>query len=304
MTTQKKLVFFGTEAFSVPALQSLVDAGYNIAAVVTKPDTRRGRGHKTFVHPVKQLALDHKIPVLQPVRLKDIDEELTAIKAEAAVLVSYGKIIPSRTLNLFGNIGIINIHPSRLPKYRGPSPIEATILAGDTSTAISIMQLDQGMDTGPVYAQLDVPLTGSETKPELSDKLSRLGAELLVDTLPSILSGDLKPKPQSNDDVSVTSLISKQDGTLDPTTDAASVLERKIRAYQGYPKPRLTIKDIDVIITSAKIAESLDDGPLTIACAQNTWLKVEKLIAPSGRVVSARAFLNGQHGRDRKIVRS
>lgn len=304
MTTPKKLVFFGTEVFSVPSLQALIDAGYDIAAVVTKPDARRGRGHKAFVHPVKQLALDHDISVLQPSRLKDIEAELAETKADAAVLVSYGKIIPERTLNLFGSVGIINIHPSRLPKYRGPSPIEAAILAGDTSTAISIMQLDAGMDTGPVYVQLDVPLTGHETKPELSDKLSRLGAKLLINTLPDILSGKLKPKPQPKSDVSITSLISKQDGILDPATDTASVLERKIRAYQDYPKPKLFFGNTIVIITSAKITLSSSDGDLVVPCANNTWLKIEKLIAPSGRVVSARAFLNGQHGRDRKIVRS
>lgn len=296
MSTPKRLVFFGTEAFSVPTLEALIASGYDIAAVVTKPDTRRGRGKKTFIHPIKQLAIDSNITVFQPEKLKDIETDLANLHADAAVLVSFGKIIPKRTLKLFGEVGVINIHPSRLPKYRGPSPVEAAILHGDNSTAVSIMQLDEGMDTGPVYVQKNVPLKGNETKTELSAKLSLLGADLLVSVLPDILSGKIQPKPQSNIDVSVTSLISKQDGILDPSTDTASVLERKVRAYQGYPKPKLQIKDFDVIITSAKIANSSSDGDLVVACAKNTYLKVEKLVAPSGREMSGKAFLNGLRG--------
>lgn len=293
MSMPYRLVFFGTELFSVPTLQALIDAGYGIAAIVTKPDTVRGRGKKLFVHPVKQIGIDHNIPVLQPERLAEIEAELQSLHANAAVLVSYGKIIPRRILDVFEPIGIINIHPSRLPEFRGPSPIEATILSGQKETAVSIMKLDEGMDTGPVYTQIKVVLNGSESKPELSERLADTGAKALLTILPDILSGALLPKPQDNTDVSVTSLISKQDGVLDPTTDDAPTLERKIRAYQGYPKPHINLLNNDVIVTSAKSTPQPSHGGLTIRCANATWLEVTSLIAPSGRTMSGQDYVRG-----------
>lgn len=293
MTKSSKLVFFGTEAFSLPSLEALVASGYNVAAIVTKPDARKGRGKKTYIHPIKQFGLDHNIPVLQPEKVGDIEGQLRKLTANAAVLVSYGKIIPSRILNVFEPLGIINLHPSALPRYRGPSPIEAAIINGDHETAISIMKLNEGMDTGPVYGQRSVELTGAETKPELSTRLSRLCADYLLELLPDILSGKLKPIPQTNNDVSVTSLISKADGQLNPSTDDAYALERKIRAYSGYPKAHLEIDNIDVIITSAKVVSSDSSERLVIPCANSTHLEIERLIAPSGRTMSGSDFIRG-----------
>lgn len=293
MSKSSKLVFFGTEDFSLPTLQFLVEAGYDVRAVVTKPDTRRGRGKQLVEPAVKTLAAEHNIVVLQPERLGDIQAELETISPDAGVLVSYGKILPGRTLDVFAPIGIINIHPSLLPRYRGPAPIEAAILAGDDTTGISIMQLTAGMDEGPVFAQTNYPLTGRETKPELNQSLSQKGAEYLLETLDDILSGKLQPTPQQNNDVSYTTLISKNDGFIDPSTDDAYAIERKVRAYLGYPKTRLTIKNTDVIITSVKTVESLSSAPLVIKCANNTYLSIEKLIAPSGKSMSGEAFLRG-----------
>lgn len=293
MTKSSKLVFFGTETFSLPSLEALVASGYNVAIIVTKPDTRKGRGQQTFIHPIKQFGLDHNIPVLQPEKVGDIENQLREVAANTAILVAYGKIIPSRILNVFEPLGIINIHPSALPRYRGPSPIEAAILNGDHETAISIMQLDEGMDTGPVYGQRLVELTGNETKPELSARLSQLGASYLLELLPDILSGKLLPTPQSNNDVSVTSLISKADGQLDPTTDDAYALERKIRAYSGYPKAHLEINNIDVIVTSAKVVPADSSERLVVHCANSTHLEIERLIAPSGRAMSGSDFIRG-----------
>lgn len=293
MTMSKKLVFFGTEAFSVPTLTALIAAGYEVVAIVTKPDSRKGRGNKKFVHPIKQIGLDHKIPVLQPSRLADINDELAALRPDAGVLVSYGKIIPRRTIELFEPTGIINLHPSLLPRYRGPSPIEATILAGDAHTALSIMKLDEGMDTGPVFVQQAVPLTGQETKISLSEQLAERGAQFLVTSLPSILTGTLTAKPQDNNDVSITSLVSKVDGVLDPATETAETIERKVRAYLGYPKTRLTLNGIDVIVTSSSVVDSSDTEGLVVPCAQHTYIKISTLIAPSGRTMSGADFLRG-----------
>ncbi len=293
MTKSSRLIFFGTETFSVPTLNSLLDNGFNIVAIVTKPDTRKGRGKKSFVHPIKQIGLEHNIPVLQPLKLSEITEEITSLRPEAGVLVAYGKIIPERTINLFEPIGIINLHPSSLPKYRGPSPIESTILAGDTTTALSIMKLDPGMDTGPIFAQKPLALTGHETRPELYTLLAVEGARTLIETLPSILDGSLRATPQKINDVSVTSLIHKDDGILTPSNDTADVCEKKIRAFLEYPKTRLNIFNHDVIITSAKVANNENDGTLVIECAGNSWLEITSLIAPSGKRMSGADFLRG-----------
>lgn len=293
MNGSKKLVFFGTEAFSLPSLQALVEHGFAVSLVVTKPDTPRGRSNRLIAPVVKSYALEHGIPVVQPQRLGDITGLLAEHKADAGVLVSYGKILPQRTLDLFNQIGIINVHPSLLPKYRGPAPIEAAIRNGDKRTGISIMRLTAGMDEGPVFAQRTIDLNGTETRPELTASLAHAGAAYLVETLPAILSGELHAKPQQNGDVSYTSLLTKQDGTLRPETDDAYVLERQVRAYLGYPKSHLTIQNIDVIVTSAKVVGSLTAAPLVIACAGDTYLSVEELVAPSGKLMAADAFVRG-----------
>lgn len=293
MNQSKRLVFFGTEDFSLPSLAALVEHGFNVVAVVTKPDSARGRS-KTLVAPVvKAYALEHNISVLQPTRLADITDELEALRPDAGVLVSYGKILPQRTLDIFAPVGIINLHPSLLPHYRGPAPIEGAILNGDEMTGISIMRLTLGMDEGPVFAQDKVALHGRETKPELYQKLGIHGADFLVSRLPDILENKLEALPQKNDDVSYTSLLRKEDGILDPLTDDAYALERRVRAYLGYPKTRLKIQNTDVIVTSVFVVESLSSAPLVIACQGSTFLEVRELIAPSGKTMSGEAYLRG-----------
>lgn len=293
MTLSKKLVFFGTEDFSLPSLKALVEHDFNIVAVVTKPDSPRGRSKQLVAPVVKTYAASKNIPVLQPEKLADIHDELVGLSADTAVLVSYGKLLPQRTLDVFNPTGVINIHPSLLPKYRGPAPIEAAILNGDETTGISIMQLTAGMDEGPVFAQTTIPLEGTETRPTLTASLANAGATFLLEMLPAVLSGELGATPQQNDDVSYTSLLRKEDGILDPVTDDAYALERKVRAYLGYPKTRLKIKNTDVIITSAKVVESSTGAPLVIPCANNTYLEVRELIAPSGKTMSGEAFVRG-----------
>lgn len=293
MKPSYKLVFFGTEDFSLPSLRILVEHGFSVVAVVTKPDTPRGRSKQLVAPVVKSYAESQGIPVFQPQKLADIHDELVGMSADAAVLVSFGKILPERTLDVFAPIGVINVHPSLLPRYRGPAPIEAAILHGDETTAISIMRLTTGMDEGPVFAQKTIALTGTETKPVLTASLAHAGAAYLAETLPAILSGELQPIPQQTDGVSYTTLISKDDGLLDPTTDDAYAIERKVRAYLGFPKTRLTLRDIDVIVTSAKVVDTIESAPLVIPCASGTYLSVEELIAPSGKTMSGGAFQRG-----------
>lgn len=293
MPQSSKLVFFGTEDFSLPSLRALVEGGFKVVAVITKPDSARGRSKQLVAPAVKKYALSKNVPVLQPHRLADIQDELVGLDADAAVLVSYGKLLPQRTLDVFEPLGVINLHPSLLPRYRGPAPIEAAIENGDDITGISIMKLTLGMDEGPVFAQIEHPLNGTETRPQLTASLAEEGAHFLAEVLPDILSGALSAKPQKNSDVSYTSLLSKQQGYLDPTTNTAEVMERKVRAHLGFPKSRIALQDNDVIVTSATVVTDPSKSSLVVACKDNTYLEVLSLIAPSGKSMSGQAYLRG-----------
>jgi len=298
MTSSSKLVFFGNERLvsglkstDAPVLRGLIERGYDIVAIVSNYSEGTSRNSRQLE--VADLAKEHGIPLFLPARPGDIEEELKALNADGAILAAYGRIVPQRIINVFSPVGIINIHPSLLPRHRGPTPIETTILAGDTEAGVSIMQLSAGMDEGPVYGQVRLPLTGTETKFELYDKLSHAGATLLFDLLPDILSGALKPKPQESGGVSYTTLLMKEHGKLDPLTDDAYACERKVRAYLGYPKTSIRIKNNDVLVTSAKVVTTKSPGELVIECVDNTYLQIDELVAPSGKKMSGGAYLRG-----------
>lgn len=290
MMTLKPLVFFGTEDFSLPTLQALIEKGCSISAVVTKPDTKRGRGRVLSSPAVKKLALSSGIEILQPEKLADIADELASAGSDHAVLVSYGKIVPADIIDIFKG-GIINIHPSLLPKYRGPSPIEAVILNGDSKTGVSLMKLTPKMDAGGVYKQETVELNGTETKPELYDRLSRIGADLLIDSLEEIINGTLQPIEQNEEGATYTKLLAKADGNIDWSSEADGI-ERSIRAFLGYPKSKALIFNQEVIILKARVAGSSDDGELVMKCGQG-FLEIQELIAPSGRIMNGGDFKRG-----------
>jgi methionyl-tRNA formyltransferase len=285
------LVFFGTGDFSLTALAGLIEASYEVIAVVTKPDSRTGRGHRLTPPPVKIFAERHSIPVWQPEKLSEIRESVQALSNPVGILASYGKIIPQSVIDLFSP-GIINIHPSLLPLYRGPSPIEAAIANGDGKTGVSIMKLTARMDAGPVYAAKEYPLSGTETRPGLYRDLAQVGANLLLETLPLILDGSLPPLPQVEDNATYTPLLSKDDALLHPDAISAVQAERIIRAHIGFPKTKLVIKDHPVIITKAHVA-SVGTSPLDILCTDGGYLSIDEVIAPSGRMMSAADFARG-----------
>lgn len=287
----KTIIFFGTEDFSLTTLTALIDAGYPVAAVVTKPDSKSGRGQKLTPPAVKSLALEHNIPVWQPLKVADINESVQELGDVAGVLVSYGKIIPQSTLDLFSP-GIINVHPSLLPLYRGSSPIESVIRNGDSKTGVSIMRLVAAMDAGPVYTQVAHTLTGYETRPELYNDLARLGADTIVPILPSILDGSLSATDQDDEKATYTKLLSKQDSPLQPQQVSATEAERLVRAHLGFPKTKVTILGHDIIITKSHVS-SESKTPLDVLCQDGAYLSIDELIAPSGRTMSAQAFMNG-----------
>ncbi len=287
----KKIVFFGTEDFSLVALKGLVEAGFEIAAVVTKPDSKKGRKQLITPPAVKIFALQHRIPVIQPVKLKDHLDEIKNLGDNIGVLVSYGKIIPKEIIDIF-KPGIINLHPSLLPKYRGPSPIESAITNGDTVTGVSIMKLVAAMDAGPVYKQIEYPLLGNETKPELYEKLAQIGTENLVDILPSIDDGSLQPVDQVEADATYCQLLGKENGLINPLEITAQQAERLVRAFIGFPKTRMLFENVEIIITKSHISTN-DTEPIIIKCKDSTYLSIDELIAPSGKTMSATAYING-----------
>ncbi len=289
--TSKTIIFFGTEDFSLISLRALVDAGFSIGAVVTKPDTRRGRGNKLTTPAIKDYALAHNIPVLQPTKLADIIPEIQKFDAPVGVLVSYGKIIPQSIIDLF-TPGIINVHPSLLPLYRGPSPIESAIANRDGKTGISIMQLTREMDAGPVYRQVLYALDQTETGPELSDTLGMLGANILVQSLPAILDGSLAPEPQDDTQATYCQLLTRDMSHIDPQAMTPGEAEAHIRAYLAYPRSRMHINGNELIVTKAHVVMDTQ-SPLVIKFANGAYLSVDELVAPSGKTMSAEAYLRG-----------
>jgi methionyl-tRNA formyltransferase len=307
--TSKTILFFGTDTFSAVSLGELIAKGFTIGAVITKPDTKKGRGRTLTKSAVKEVAEAHGIPVWQPVAMDEIIEKIEQVtrvikEKPIGVLVSYGKIIPQAIINLF-EPGIVNVHPSLLPKYRGPSPVESAILHGDTETGVTIMHLSAAMDAGPIYNQVTVPLNDTETAPELEKHLAELGAQQLSVTLPSIMSGALQPTPQHNEVATYCQLLRKEDGLLTAekiTKDAitAEQAERRVRAYLAYPKTKVTVTGQHIVVTKAHVtspqalqAAEKQPSVLDLACIDGQFLTIDELIGPSGKIMDAKAFLNG-----------
>lgn len=298
MKTSPRVVFFGNERLvsglkhtDAPILTGLIERGYQVVAVVAHHSTSSSRSSRPLE--VAEIAKAHGIPLFVPNKPIEILDELVAAQADCAILSAYGRIIPQRVIDVFSPVGIINIHPSLLPRHRGSTPIETTILAGDTNAGVSIMQLTAGMDEGPIFGQQTVENITAYDKFELYQALADAGTELLFNLLPAIISGELKPTQQQTSNVTYTSLISKSDSIINPTTDTAIQISRQIKAHLVFPKSRLTYADKDVIITSSKVVSGPIKNAFVIPCKNDSYLLVESLIAPNGKKMSGEAFLRG-----------
>ncbi len=228
-------MFMGTPDFAVPVLSRLIDAGHEIASVYSQPDRPSGRGRKLVPTPTKRFAEERGIEVRQPKSLRSEGEcaALAESGPDVVVVAAYGIFLPPEALGI-PPLGCLNIHPSLLPKHRGPSPVVTAILNGDGETGVTIMKLDEGMDSGPVVVQKEVPIGDMETAPELTRRLFGLGADALVDTLPGWASGSIRAKLQDESQVTITSLVKKEDGEVDWNCSATHIA-RMVRAYQGWP---------------------------------------------------------------------
>ncbi len=229
-----KIVFMGTPEFALPSLERLL-AAHELLAVVTQPDRPAGRGKGLRQSPVKRLALAAGLPVLQPRKIRDpaAIQALRMLDADLFVVVAFGQILPQALLDL-PRFGTLNVHASLLPRWRGAAPIQAAIRAGDEQSGATVMLLDAGLDTGPLLASRPITLTSDETSQSLHDKLAHLGADLLLDTLPGYLSGDIAPMPQDDAQASYAPQIKKADGMIDWRQSAVEI-DRLARAYTPWP---------------------------------------------------------------------
>ena len=231
-----RAVFMGTPDFALPALAALADAGCEIAAVYTQPDRRAGRGRRPLASPVKQAAVERGLPVYQPASLRrdpDARRQLAELAPHLIVVAAYGLFLPPETLAL-PPLGALNIHPSLLPLHRGPSPVASAILAGDAATGVSIILLDEGMDSGAILAQRETPIGADETAGALTARLFDMGADLLADTLPAWRARRITPAPQDESRATITRLLSREDGAIDWRMPAAQIA-RQVRAYHPWP---------------------------------------------------------------------
>ena len=235
-----RILFFGTPGFAVPVLEALLDGCHEVVGVATQPDRPSGRGLARGAPPVKQVAEDLGLPVIQPSswRGEEAVGRVAAMAPEALVVAAYGRILPPALLWV-PPLGTLNIHPSLLPRYRGPSPVAAAVLAGEQTTGVSVMLIDEGMDTGPVLAQMEEPIQPEDTAETLTERLFRRGASLLAETLGPWARGEIRPKPQDDAQATYTRPLRKEDGEVD-FREPAERLWRQVRAYTPWPGTHTT----------------------------------------------------------------
>lgn len=287
-----KIVFMGTPDFAVGALEAIIEAGHQVTAVVTQPDKPKGRGKEMQITPVKRCALEHGIPVFQPVKIKapEAVEHLRTYEADIFVVAAFGQILSKEILEM-PPFGCVNIHASLLPKYRGAAPIQWAVLEGEKETGVTIMQMNEGLDTGDMLTRVVVPLVEKETGESLFDKLAEAGAKLIVETLPQIEVGALQPEPQKDDLSTYAKMIKKSMGEMDWQQEAV-VLERKVRGLNSWPSAYTYFRGKTLKIWEAEVvSEAADASPGTITGVTKDSIRVQ---TGAGSLVLKQVQLEGK----------
>jgi len=297
-----RIVFLGTPEFAVPSLEALVNRGHDVVGVFTQPDRPKGRGGVIAESPIKIAARRLGIPIHQPERIRRPEsvEILRRLAPEMMVVVGYGQIIPQTLIDLPA-YGVLNVHASLLPKYRGAAPIQWAIANGETETGVTIMQIDAGLDTGDILLQRSTPIGPDETAPELAARLAYLGAELLIEAIDQIANGTAHPKKQDEQQATYAPLLKKEDGRVDWTRPAGSIYNR-LRGFTPWPGAYTTFRGQQLSILAAKPAGSdsippgvlqVQKGHLLVGCGDGSMLELLE-VQPAGRKpMSAQAFMNG-----------
>ena len=301
-----KIIFMGTPDFAVPTLKKLYDSGYEVQAVFTQPDKPKGRGYKLTPPPVKVLAQEHDTPVYQPQSLKKDGEEYVKIINDLApdciVVAAYGKMLPKSVLDI-PRLGCVNVHGSLLPKYRGAAPIQQAVIDGEKESGVTIMQMGTGLDTGDMISRIVVPLAKDETGGSLFDKLAQAGAELLVQTLPSLFDGTATREKQPEESPTpYAAMISKKMGLLDFSKNAEE-LERLVRGLDPWPSAFTFINGKTLKVWKSSVLEkqaqeapgtviAADKGGIQVACGQKVLVLHEVQLEGKKRM-EVDAFLRG-----------
>ncbi|KAA0681837.1 methionyl-tRNA formyltransferase [Roseomonas genomospecies 6] len=298
--TPLRLVFMGTPDFAVPSLRALADAGHEVVCVYSQPPRPAGRGQQVQKSPVHRFAEERGIPVRTPKSLRNAEAqaEFAGLKADAAVVAAYGLILPQPILDA-PRLGCLNVHGSLLPRWRGAAPIQRSILAGDAETGITIMQMDIGLDTGAMLLKDAVPITADTTASSLHDALADMGARLIVEALDGLAAGRLTAEPQPEEGVTYAAKLTREDGRLDWTRDAATV-ERQVRALTPWPGCWFDIRGERIKVLKAEPAPgarkaapgTLLDDRLTIACTDGA-VRLTLVQRPGKAPVDGAAFLRG-----------
>lgn len=298
-----KIVFMGTPDYAVSALAALVEAGHTVTAVVTQPDKPKGRSGKLIFSPVKEYALEKQIPVLQPQRIKrpEAVEELRQYEADVFVVAAFGQILSKEILEM-PKYGSLNIHASLLPKYRGSSPIQWAVINGEEKTGVTIMQMNEGIDTGDILYQKEIPIDEEETGESLFEKLSELGAKAIVEALSLLEAGSLVPIPQDEALATHTVMLKKEMGQLN-FHKTAEELERLIRGLNSWPSAYTYLNGKQLKIWNAKVCEGdpnavcgtvlrVEKDGFTVACGQDALFITSLQLAGKKRM-DCREFLLG-----------
>ena len=303
-----KIIFAGTPEFAVPALSALIEAGHKIVMVLTQPDRPAGRGMQLRASPVKQLALQHQLPVFQPESLKpaEVQAKIAAADADVMIVAAYGLIIPTAVLGM-PKLGCYNIHASLLPRWRGAAPIHRALLAGDAETGVTIMEVVPALDAGAMVMKGHVPILPTDTTQSLHDALSLLGAQLMVDAMVVLeKDGKLASTPQDEALVTYAHKLEKSESAID-WQQSAEALSRQIRAFNPFPVASssfrgevckiwyATNRPISSAYAKAQPGEIVAlDGQLTVACAEGL-LDIAELQMPGGKRQTAQQFIQGRH---------
>jgi methionyl-tRNA formyltransferase len=300
-----ELVFLGTPSFAVPTLEHMVEAGHRVTAVFTQPDRPKGRGGQLAQSPVKQTALRLGLPVHQPERIRrpEIVDELKQMKPNGMVVVGYGQIIPQPIIDI-PRLGIINVHASLLPKYRGAAPIQWAIANGETRTGVTTMRIDAGLDTGGMLLKWETGIGPEENALELGDRLARAGADLLVKTLAGLEAGTIVAEAQDNAQASLAPILKKEDGLIDWRMPACVVFNRA-RGFLPWPGTYTSFRGqifhvwkcrVEKGNTGQEACATLipDRRRLFVRCGQGTSLELLEVQMEGRKRITAEAFLNGQ----------
>jgi methionyl-tRNA formyltransferase len=305
-----RLVYLGTPAFAVPTLDAIVEAGHEVLAVVTQPDRPRGRGQEPAAPPVKQAAIRLGLPVFQPERVRRPEgvEYLRALHADGMVIVGYGQIIPQSIIDLVP-YGIINVHGSLLPKYRGAGPIQWAILNGELRTGVTTMRIDAGLDTGDMLLKAETEIGPDENAVELGGRLAAMGARLLVETLAGLEAGTIVPEKQDSTQATLARLLKKEDGLIDWTREAAAI-HNQVRGLQPWPGAYTKFRGQSLHVWKSRVAYAVPGVPgeavkvgqrVLVACGADA-LELLEVQMEGRKRLSAGDFANGQRLADNEVL--